>query len=111
MSQSKLSTPNKTKIKYDGTLTNSTKIYESPIKQNENKHKQTIYQKNAGRFTHLPNHITPPSGLTKFIARNPFENDLTSRLHMSVISPSVFNKVITYIYYIRRLIISVIDNL
>nr|KAF7423265.1 hypothetical protein H0235_008548 [Vespula pensylvanica] len=107
MSQSKLSTPNKTKIKYDGTLTNSTKIYESPIKQNENRHKQTIYQKNAGRFTHLPNHITPPSGLTKFIARNPFENDLTSRLHMSVISPSVFNKVITYIYYIRRLIISV----
>ncbi|XP_046818598.1 protein aurora borealis [Vespa crabro] len=91
MSQSKLSTPNK--IKYDGTLINSKRIYESPIKQNENKYKQTMYQKNAGRFTNLPNHITPPSGLTKFIARNPFENDLTNRLHMSVISPTVFNKI------------------
>ena len=35
-------------------------------------------------------HMTPPSGITKFIAHNPFDADLTSRLHLSVISPSVF---------------------
>ncbi|KAK2583603.1 hypothetical protein KPH14_009545 [Odynerus spinipes] len=81
------------KIKYDGTMINSTRIYETPMKQNENKHKQTAYQNNAGRLALLPNHITPPSGLTKFIARNPFENDLTNRLHLPVISPTVFSKV------------------
>lgn len=52
-----------------------------------------MHPKNTGRFTNLPNHRTPPSGLTKFVARNPFESDLTNRLHKSVISPSVFKKV------------------
>ncbi|XP_014601981.1 PREDICTED: protein aurora borealis [Polistes canadensis] len=54
-----------------------------------------MHPKNTGRFTNLPNHRTPPSGLTKFVARNPFESDLTNRLHKSVISPSVFKKVTT----------------
>ncbi|XP_015171436.1 PREDICTED: protein aurora borealis [Polistes dominula] len=52
-----------------------------------------MYPKNTGYFTNLPNHCTPPSGLTKFVARNPFESDLTNTLHKSVISPSVFRKV------------------
>lgn len=51
------------------------------------------FQNSTSNFSVLPNHITPPSGLTKFIARNPFEADLTNKLHISVISPSVFNKV------------------
>lgn len=60
----------------------------TPVKNSDG-----IFKHSTGCFSVLPNHLTPPSGLTKFIARNPFERDLTNRLHLSVISPSVFTKV------------------
>ncbi|KAI4501120.1 hypothetical protein M0802_003923 [Mischocyttarus mexicanus] len=52
-----------------------------------------MHPRNTDRFINLPNHATPPSGLRRFVSRNPFESDLTNRLHKSVISPSVFKKV------------------
>lgn len=60
-------------------------------------HKNVINNKNDNG-KHYPNLVsvmqacmTPPSGITKFIAQNPFEADLTSRLHLSVISPTIFS--------------------
>ena len=67
-------------------------ITKTPVRQNDIKFR-TSFQSSTGSFSVLPNHITPPSGLTKFIARNPFEADLTNKLHISVISPSVFSRV------------------
>ncbi|KAF3429679.1 hypothetical protein E2986_02192 [Frieseomelitta varia] len=75
-------------------LTRSPVIYRTPVKQYCTNAKHRAYnQSNMNSLRMLPNHITPPSGLTKFIARNPFETDLTNRLHLSVISPTVFSKV------------------
>lgn len=65
----------------------------TPVKQNEIRCKRTAYQNNAGCFTVLPSYITPPSGLTKITRKNPFEADLTSRLHLPMISPTIFTKV------------------
>ncbi|XP_012270643.1 protein aurora borealis [Orussus abietinus] len=66
----------------------------TPVKHsNEIYHKQTAYQNRKGGFTVLPNYITPPSGFTKFVPRNPFESNLTNKLHLSVMSPTIFAKV------------------
>lgn len=78
----------------------SAKLFQTPVKRfNEVMSKSKVY---SNTMSVLPNHFTPPSGLTKFIARNPFESDLTNRLHVSVMSPTVFNKV----YNIEYLILS-----
>lgn len=68
-------------------------VLRTPRKQDGNKQKHRAYQNNLGGLSVFPSHMTPPSGLTKFIARNPFDADLTNRLHMSVISPTIFTKV------------------
>ncbi|XP_076640533.1 aurora kinase A activator-like protein bora [Colletes latitarsis] len=93
MDQIMWSTPIKNGNKCDGLPVQSPVTYETPVKQRDRNFKHAQYQSNMSSFTVLPNHITPPSGLTKFIARNPFETDLTNRLHLSVISPTVFSKV------------------
>ncbi|XP_076240347.1 aurora kinase A activator-like protein bora [Calliopsis andreniformis] len=90
MDQLKWTTPIKNRTKCE--LMKSPIIYRTPVKQNETVSRHTTFQNNMSCFSVLPNHITPPSGLTKFIARNPFESDLTNRLHLSVISPTVFSK-------------------
>ena len=77
----------------DSTDIKSPLLCQTPAKQSGMKIEHMAYQNNSGCFTLLPSHITPPSGLTKFIARNPFESDLTNRLHLSMISPTVFTKV------------------
>ncbi|XP_017762083.1 PREDICTED: protein aurora borealis [Eufriesea mexicana] len=92
MEQLKWTTPMKNGNERENT-TNSPIIYKTPVKQYETNLKHTTYQSNMSCFNVLPNHITPPSGLTKFIARNPFESDISNRLHLSVISPTVFSKV------------------
>ncbi|KAF7994947.1 hypothetical protein HCN44_004419 [Aphidius gifuensis] len=68
-------------------------VLRTPRKQDGNKQKHRAYQNSIGGLSVFPNHLTPPCGLTKFIARNPFDADLTNRLHMSVLSPSIFSKV------------------
>ncbi|XP_076279022.1 aurora kinase A activator-like protein bora [Lasioglossum baleicum] len=93
MDQLKWTTPIKNEMKCDGVGTRSPIVYKTPVKQYKSISKQATYQNNISCFSVLPSHITPPSGLTKFMARNPFETDLTSRLHFSVISPTVFTKV------------------
>lgn len=65
----------------------------SPITPAQNDSKYKNFHNNTNNHSLLPNHSTPPSGLANFIARNPFEADLTSRLHISVMSPTVFSKV------------------
>nr|XP_003704094.1 PREDICTED: protein aurora borealis isoform X1 [Megachile rotundata]XP_012142440.1 PREDICTED: protein aurora borealis isoform X1 [Megachile rotundata] len=92
MEQLKWSTPIKSQIEHENFIIKSPVIYKTPVKQYESSYKHTTYQNNIGCISVLPNHITPPSGLTKFIARNPFETDLTNRLHLSVMSPTVFSK-------------------
>ncbi|KAG5327652.1 BORA protein, partial [Pseudoatta argentina] len=70
--------------------------YGTPMKRNNAHLKRLKYQNNTQRlpFSVLPNHITPPSKLRKFITKNPFENpDLINRLHLSAISPNLFAKV------------------
>lgn len=68
----------------------------SPPEIDRNKQKQRTYQSNTEGLPVFQSHSTPPpSGLTKFIARNPFEADLRNRLHKSVISPTIFSKVST----------------
>lgn len=84
-------TPNKNDILHDIASMRSPISFKTPVKQADKRFKS--YQNNSGCFALLPNHITPPSGLTKFVARNPFESELTNRLHLSVISPTVFTKV------------------
>ena len=80
-------------------------ITKTPIRSNDPKHKMS-FQNSTNSFSLLPNHITPPTGLTKFIARNPFEADLTNKLHISVISPTVFSKVYLYVSnYILKILI------
>ncbi|CAK9797412.1 Protein aurora borealis [Anthophora plagiata] len=91
MEQLKWTTPIKNKNEHENFMINSPIIHKTPVKQYERK--STTYQSSMSCFSVLPSHITPPSGLTKFIARNPFETDLNSRLHLSVISPTVFSKV------------------
>ncbi|KAK0167598.1 hypothetical protein PV327_004973 [Microctonus hyperodae] len=87
-------TPRKGSPNSEQSLSTSPVIYKTPLKQCKFRQKtSSIYQGSMGSFTVLANHITPKSGLTKFIARNPFDADLTNRLHLSVISPTVFNKV------------------
>lgn len=58
---------------------------------------ETTYNQNIGGqclpYTGLPTHITPPSKLRKLITKNPFEPDLINRLHLPVISPTIFAKV------------------
>ncbi|XP_031826709.2 aurora kinase A activator-like protein bora [Nomia melanderi] len=93
MEQLKWTTPIKNERKHDNITIKSPIVYKTPVKQYETVTKHTTYQNNISCFSVLPKHITPPSGLTKFMARNPFETDLTNRLHLSVISPSVFSKV------------------
>ncbi|XP_036147913.1 protein aurora borealis isoform X2 [Monomorium pharaonis] len=46
-------------------------------------------------FAVLSNYMTPPSKLKKFITNNPFERDLINKLHLPVLSPSIFAKVPT----------------
>ncbi|KOC60874.1 Protein aurora borealis [Habropoda laboriosa] len=92
MEQLKWSTPIKNRNERENFICTSPIIYKTPVKKYETSSRHATYQNNTSCFSVLPNHITPPSGLTKFIARNPFETDLTSRLHLSVISPTVFNK-------------------
>ncbi|KYQ59044.1 Protein aurora borealis [Trachymyrmex zeteki] len=69
--------------------------YGTPMKRNNAHLKRLTYQNNAQRlpFAVLPNHITPPPKLRKFITKNPFEPDLINRLHLSAISPTLFAKV------------------
>jgi hypothetical protein len=83
-------TPNKNKMNCDSVIMLSP-IRKTPVQNNIRL--KTNFQSNTSNFSVLPSHITPPSGLTKFIARNPFEADLTNKLHISVISPTVFSKV------------------
>lgn len=92
MDEVKWQTPNKIKS-HDGSSINSPRLHMTPVKQNEIGSKHTAYHNNAGCFTVLPSYITPPSGLTKINRRNPFEADLTSRLHRPMISPTIFTKV------------------
>lgn len=94
MEQLKWTTPIKSQREHDNLTTKSPVMYKTPVKQYEATFKHAAYQNNMGCISVLPNHITPPSGLTKFIARNPFETDLTNRLHLSMMSPTVFSKVI-----------------
>lgn len=70
-------------------------ITKTPIQQNNIRLRKSFHN-STSNLSLLPNHITPPSGLTKFIARNPFEADLTSKLHISVMSPTVFTKVFNF---------------
>ncbi|KAG7212052.1 hypothetical protein KM043_012408 [Ampulex compressa] len=95
MDKLKWTTPSKRDIRYESPRMLSPKVYKTPIKQSEVRAKHLACHNNTGTFSVLPSHITPPSGLTKFIARNPFESDLTNRLHLSVISPTVFSKVLS----------------
>jgi hypothetical protein len=44
-------------------------------------------------FTVLPSHTTPPSRQNK--VRNPFDAALIKRLHLPILSPSVFKKVVS----------------
>ncbi|XP_014215138.1 uncharacterized protein LOC106644237 [Copidosoma floridanum] len=83
--------PNRRKINCDSIMMLSP-ITKTPIRQSGIRLK-TSYQNHTNNLSLLPHHITPPSGLTKFIARNPFEAELTSKLHVSVMSPTVFSKV------------------
>ncbi|XP_043463275.1 protein aurora borealis [Leptopilina heterotoma] len=84
-------TPNKNDIMHNIVSMRSPVSFTTPVKQADKRFKS--YKNSSACFTLLPNHITPPSGLTKFVARNPFESELTNRLHLSVISPTVFTKV------------------
>ncbi|XP_060827329.1 protein aurora borealis [Bombus pascuorum] len=93
MEHLKWTTPIKNGKECENLSTKSPVIYKTPVKQYNTSLKHTTYRSNKNSFNVLPHHITPPSGLTKFIARNPFETDLTNRLHLSVISPTVFSKV------------------
>ncbi|XP_054001201.1 protein aurora borealis [Hylaeus anthracinus] len=95
MDQLKWTTPIKNENNCDSLSIKSPVLYKTPVKHCETNLRHAQYQSNMSYFTVLPNHITPPSGLTKFIARNPFETDLTNRLHLSVISPTVFSKTST----------------
>ncbi|XP_050453036.1 protein aurora borealis isoform X2 [Cataglyphis hispanica] len=68
----------------------------TPVKQNEMQLRRALETQNNAQslpFTGLSTHITPPSKLRKLITRNPFEPDLINRLHLPVISPTVFTKV------------------
>ncbi|XP_029169713.1 LOW QUALITY PROTEIN: protein aurora borealis [Nylanderia fulva] len=69
----------------------------SPVKRgNEMQLRRAHDQLNGGPclpYTGLPSHITPPSKLRKLISKNPFEPDLINRLHLPVISPTIFAKV------------------
>ena len=96
MDKMQWATPNKNEITFDNASLKSPVSFTTPVKQIGRKPRQMAYQNNSGCFAVLPSHITPPSGLTKFVARNPFESDLTNRLHLSVISPTVFTKVRCY---------------
>lgn len=44
-------------------------------------------------FTVLPSHTTPPS--RQYKVRNPFDAALIKRLHLPILSPSVFKKVVS----------------
>ncbi|XP_072757902.1 uncharacterized protein Bora isoform X2 [Anoplolepis gracilipes] len=97
MEQARWDTPSKVQ-RVDSPLINNLWVHRTPVKQNEMQLRrpfETHYQSNAQSlpFTGLPTHITPPSKLRKLIARNPFEPDLINRLHLPVISPTVFAKV------------------
>ncbi|XP_070153366.1 protein aurora borealis [Polyergus mexicanus] len=97
MEQARWGTPSKVQ-KVDSPLINNFWMHRTPVKQNEMQLRrafETHNQNNAQSlpFTGLPSHITPPSKLRKLITRNPFEPDLTNRLHLPVISPTVFAKV------------------
>ncbi|XP_058791812.1 protein aurora borealis [Phymastichus coffea] len=86
-------TPNKNNMNCESIVMLSP-ITKTPIQQSNIQLKKSFQHGTSG-LSLLPSHITPPSGLTKFIARNPFEADLTSKLHVSVISPTVFTKVVS----------------
>ncbi|XP_026825611.1 protein aurora borealis isoform X2 [Ooceraea biroi] len=88
MEQVKRDAPSKIQ-KCDSPLTNGPLGHGTPMKRTETS-RYAAYQ-NGTRFTVLPSHITPPSGLKNFIIRNPFEPDL-NKLHQSMISPTVFTK-------------------
>ncbi|XP_012221144.2 protein aurora borealis [Linepithema humile] len=92
MEQSRWDMSNKVR-KCESPLINNLWMHKTPNKQHEAGTKQTTCQSNTQRlpFSILQSHITPPSKLRKFI-KNPFEPDLTNRLHQSVISPTVFTK-------------------
>ncbi|XP_034952579.1 protein aurora borealis [Chelonus insularis] len=65
-------------------------IHRTPLKQQNG---SKLFQENKESLAILSNHFTPPSRVTKFIASNPFDVELTNRLHLSVISPTIFKKV------------------
>ncbi|XP_057318876.1 uncharacterized protein LOC130663589 [Microplitis mediator] len=88
-------TPIKNSLKREPSSPMSPVIYKTPLKQFEARKNYNNSNDKARGFPAISNHRTPPSGLTKFIARNPFDAELTSRLHMSVISPTIFSKVTT----------------
>jgi hypothetical protein len=52
-------------------------------------------------FTVLPSHTTPPSRQNK--VQNPFDASLIKRLHLPILSPSVFKKVVspTQVRYLK----------
>ncbi|CAG5103451.1 Similar to bora: Protein aurora borealis (Drosophila pseudoobscura pseudoobscura) [Cotesia congregata] len=89
-----MSTPIKNSLKRESSSPMSPVIYKTPLKQFEARKNYNSNDRSRG-ISMLSSHCTPPSGLTKFIARNPFDAELTNRLHMSVISPTIFSKVPT----------------
>lgn len=98
MEQAKWGTPSKVK-RVDSPLISNLWMHRTPVKQNEMQLRrafETHNQNNAQSlpFTGLSTHITPPSKLRKLISRNPFERDLINRLHLPVISPTIFTKVV-----------------
>lgn len=98
MEQARWDTPSKVR-RVDSPLINNLWIYRTPVKQNELRLRRSFESHNQNNaqslpFTGLSTHITPPSKLRKLITKNPFEPDLINRLHLPVISPTIFTKVI-----------------
>ncbi|KAL6432832.1 hypothetical protein ACFW04_006296 [Cataglyphis niger] len=95
MEQARWGTPSKVQ-RVDSPLINNLWMHRTPVKQNEMQLRRALETQNNAQslpFTGLSTHITPPSKLRKLITRNPFEPDLINRLHLPVISPTVFTKV------------------
>lgn len=98
MERTRWGTPSKVQ-RVDSPLVNNFWMHRTPVKQKELQLRRALETHNPNNaqslpFTGLSTHITPPSKLRKLITRNPFEPDLINRLHLPVISPTIFTKVI-----------------
>lgn len=105
MEQGRWGTPRKMQ-RVDSPLINDLWANRTPVKQHEThlrRARETHNQSNGQclPYTGLPSHVTPPSKLRKLITGNPFEPDLINRLHLPVISPTVFAKVVQLILSAR----------